>query len=60
MYMQVRQVGEKVIADEQCKHDEIVDYTLEVIAEGQRGSHFSELEVQVLAQETQMEKVEIN
>jgi hypothetical protein len=60
MYMQVWQVREEVISDKHREHDEIIDNTLEVVVERQRWSHFSELEVQVLAQKRQMEEVEIN
>ena len=33
MYMQVGQVGEEVVSYEYCEHNEIVDYTLEVVTE---------------------------
>jgi hypothetical protein len=33
MYMQVRQMGEKVIADEHRKHNKVVDDALEVVVE---------------------------
>ena len=58
--MQVRQMREEVISDEHCKHNEVVDDALEVVVERQRAPDFSELEVQVLAQERQVEKIEIN
>ena len=58
--MQVWQVGEEIISDKHREHNEIINNALEVVVERQRWSHFSELEVQILAQERQMKEIKIN
>jgi hypothetical protein len=50
----------KVVANEHRKHNEIIDNALKVVVEWQCVAYVPKLEVQVLAHERQMQKVEIN
>ena len=50
----------KVIADEHRKYNKVVDDALEVVVEREQALYFPKLEIQVLAQERQVQKVEID
>ena len=53
-------MGKKVIADEHCKHNKVVDDALEVVVEREQAPYFPKLEIQVFAQERKVQKVKID
>lgn len=50
----------EVVADEHREHDKVIDDALQVVVEWQCGPYVPELEIEILAQERQMQKVEID
>lgn len=49
--MQIRQMGQKVVPDENTHQDEIINDALEVIPKGDLGGEGRELQVEVFSEE---------
>jgi hypothetical protein len=58
MYMQIRQIRQKVVTHKHSQHDEIVNHSFQRIRKVEVGSDGVEFEVEVFAEETEMEEVE--
>lgn len=57
--VEIGQVGQEIVPDEDTHQNEVVDDALEVIRELERGRERRELEVEVLAQQRQVQQEEV-